>query len=263
MKTDSIFSILKKKYPTGEYVVLREVSNASGTSRSRSLDYMVINLWPSRGLSITGIELKVSRPDWLRELKNPIKQESHFKYCDYFYLLTDSENVADDSEIPESWGWMVISGNKIVVKKQAPKLNPAEMSRHLLCAMLKRADEKEGYILRSDISQELKDAEQRGKEIAERGKVYRKDELDSLRESVESFEKATGIDISRASYNGYTLTKEIGDAVRIVLNNDIHELHENIKRIKQISERITREAEVAMNEINNIKKTESNDKGTV
>ena len=50
------WGILRGRFPENEFVLIQEVSDASGFSRSRSLDWMLINIWPSRGLAITGIE---------------------------------------------------------------------------------------------------------------------------------------------------------------------------------------------------------------
>lgn len=119
------WEVLRFKFPAQEYVLIEEVSDASGFSRSRSLDYMLVNLWNSRGLAITGIEKKTNRGDWLKELKNPAKQENHFKYCDYFYLLTDKDGVAKIEEIPPNWGWYHINGSGILkTMKVAPQYLP-------------------------------------------------------------------------------------------------------------------------------------------
>jgi hypothetical protein len=86
-KDFNTFQVLRKIFPETEYVLISEVSDAAGFSRSRSLDYMVINLWESRGLAINGIEQKSNRSDWLKELRNPEKQQNHFKSATTFIFL--------------------------------------------------------------------------------------------------------------------------------------------------------------------------------
>lgn len=73
VKDFTAYSVLRAKYPETECVLMQEVSDASGHTRSRSLDFMVVNLWNSRGLSVIGIEKKTNLGDWLKELKNPAK----------------------------------------------------------------------------------------------------------------------------------------------------------------------------------------------
>jgi hypothetical protein len=119
------YSVLRHKFPEKEYVLISEVPDNVST-RNRYLDFMLINLWASRGLAITGIEQKSNRGDWINELKNPKKQENHFKYCDYFYLLTDK--------------------GILKTMKDAPKLNPLPIPKVLMCSMLRRAQEKKGFV---------------------------------------------------------------------------------------------------------------------
>jgi hypothetical protein len=49
---------------------------SSGWSRESRADAIARHLWPSQGLELIGFELKVSRSDWLREIKDPYKCES-------------------------------------------------------------------------------------------------------------------------------------------------------------------------------------------
>jgi hypothetical protein len=81
----SVFEILRKRFPENEYALMAEVRDKAGFDASRSADYIAVNLWPSRGLSVNGIELKSFRSDWLSELRKPEKAEKIFQYCDYFW----------------------------------------------------------------------------------------------------------------------------------------------------------------------------------
>jgi len=144
MKPD-VFGILRKRYPESEYALMQEVSNDAGFNRSRSADYIVMNLWPSRGLALLGFEQKASRSDWLSELKKPEKAESIFKYCDYWYLITTEEGIAKLEEIPETWGWVCIKGGKIHTMKDAPKLTPEPVSRGMLACCMFRVAYTQGY----------------------------------------------------------------------------------------------------------------------
>lgn len=180
---------------------MQEVSDAAGHGRSRSADGIVMNLWPSRGLELSGIECKSSRSDWLRELKKPEKAENIFKYCDRWWLVTDTEGVAKMEEIPPTWGWMCgnKNGTRIVVNKEAPLLKPEQCSRQFLAAMMKRISK--GMIHKSTIEDEI---ERRVGEREARDKERVSDELKSCRESLEQlqqrvsdFEKVSGVTLDR------------------------------------------------------------------
>ncbi len=226
---DYVYQLLKRQYPTGEYVLLKEVSDTTG-SRSRSLDYMVMGLWPSRGIYLHGIELKSYRSDWLNELKNPAKQEKHFNYCDYFWLLTDStkQNVASIDEIPETWGWMNIVGGKLKIHKKAPKLTPEPLPRGLLAALLRRADDKQGFILQSEIQERLNQEYQRGLLGVNKG-INWKENYNNLLKNVEAFEQEAGITIGKYSY--IDNCRELGKIVSMIRKGGIGDYIGKLERL--------------------------------
>lgn len=75
----SLIEMLRRKYPSPEWAFMQEV--APRPIGGRYADVVAVNLWSSRGYAIHGFELKVSRSDWLRELKQPEKAEPIFRYC--------------------------------------------------------------------------------------------------------------------------------------------------------------------------------------
>lgn len=242
--------LLRNKYPASEYVLIEEVSDASGFSRSRSLDFMVINLWESRGLAITGIERKSSRTDWLKELKTPEKQENHFKYCDYFYLLTDKENIARVEEIPDAWGWLHVVNNRMIrVRKQAPKLTPAPVNRSFLCAMLRRAACKTNWVHKDDLDERIKTEAERA--LKERNNTLERkaSEYDKLLKQVSEFENASGLDIQHSW--GEELAR-IGKAVSIIKNNEVEKY---VSHLEEISTRVERISEKIKTSVSEIKKS--------
>ncbi len=75
MKSSDVINLLRVKYPKEEgFVFLEQVANSNGHVR-RYADAIIMNVWRSR-FQIIGIEVKVSRSDWLSELKNPAKDRS-------------------------------------------------------------------------------------------------------------------------------------------------------------------------------------------
>lgn len=234
MKKLTTWEVLRYKFPANEYVLIAEVSDKSGFSRSRSLDYMVINLWESRGLAINGIELKSNRSDWLREIKNPQKQENHFKYCDYFYLLTDKENVAKLEEIPLNWGWYHINEKQILkTMKPAPKLQSVPVERSLLCAMLRRAADKEKFVHIDSIQDKI---EQRAETLQERNRLEVERKLShytTLKETVDKFEAASGISIGLRNSWDRELPTKTGEIVKMILANGDRDYLQNLVNIEK------------------------------
>jgi hypothetical protein len=212
-----IYSILRGRFPEHEYALMREVRDKAGFDASRSADYIAVNLYPSRGLAMHGIELKSFRSDWLNELKNPKKAENIFQYCDYFWLLTTDDKVAKIEEIPKSWGWLCIKGDRVFTKKPAPQLKPKPISRSFMCAILKRASDKSGFIHRDSISDKIETARNDGRSENERELTRLKNELNEIKNNVLEFEKASGVYLNRlASEHFWGDPKEMGKAFKLV-----------------------------------------------
>lgn len=75
--------------------------------RLRTIDAIAIDLWPSTDNAIHGFEVKVSRSDWLSELKDMSKSEAFRPYLDYFWLVAPDASIVRD-DLPDGWGLMVL-----------------------------------------------------------------------------------------------------------------------------------------------------------
>lgn len=223
--------ILLKKFPANEYALMAEVRDAAGFGASRSADFLVMGLWPSRGLDMIGIERKSYRGDWIKELKTPEKAENIYQYCDRWYLLTDNENVAKIEEIPINWGWMHIDINgKLKVFKEAPKINPVPISKSFLACLLKRAASKEMWVTEASIQDKITASFEKGQN--DRNHQYKRNEeaYQTLIQDVKEFEEATGIKLLNPKW-GVT-GKKIGDAVKFVLDGGIESFKQQLTFIK-------------------------------
>ncbi|MCC6426256.1 MAG: MmcB family DNA repair protein [Phycisphaerales bacterium] len=190
-----VLDALKAHFPKEAYSILPGVAEATGGG-CRVADALMMSLWRSRGLALTGFEIKVSRHDWLRELKDPSKADPICKFCDHWYIAVGDHDVAKVEELPETWGLIVCDGKKVKIVKKAPKLSPVPISRAFLASILRRAQE---YVaprpevtaaereLREDLRKEM-DAR-----LEAEGK-YKTTER--LRQSVADFETASGIKIT-------------------------------------------------------------------
>ena len=78
---------LRRRHEGDEWAFFAELRGGTGFIRDSRLDGLAMNLWPSRGLEVHGFEVKVSRGDWLRELKNPAKAEVLLRFCDRFWTF--------------------------------------------------------------------------------------------------------------------------------------------------------------------------------
>ena len=219
-KKIEVRTLLTKKFCQPEWCLLHEVSNGAGFSRTNSADVIFMGLWPSRGLEINGVEIKSSRTDWLREIKNPQKAEAIFKYCDRFWLAAEEKVVLNLNEIPATWGYMLATGNKLKIIKEAPQLKPEPISRSFIAAMLKRATQ--GMIPESSLDATI---EAKVNEQLESKKKYQATQYERLNEAFEShkadvkkFEDISGIKIRDWDQ------KRIAEAVRVVMNGGLKQI---------------------------------------
>lgn len=91
MNVPEIHTALRARFALPEYALMFEVRSGTGhSSQVRYADAMALGLWPSRGLELTGFEIKVSRSDWLRELKEPQKADRIGRFCDRWYVVAEA-----------------------------------------------------------------------------------------------------------------------------------------------------------------------------
>ena len=138
MTAAEVRQALKRYYPHPQYGLVFEVAKSTGFEANRHLDAMAMSLWPSRGLHVYGIEIKVSYGDWKRELATPQKAEELAQFCDYFYIAAP-RGVVPVHEIPANWGLIEVRETKTVEAKAPARLEPQQVSRNQLAAIFRAA----------------------------------------------------------------------------------------------------------------------------
>lgn len=86
-------------------------------------DFIAIDKYAS-SQAIHGHEVKVSRGDWLTELRDLAKSERIKRYCNFWWLVVSDPYIVKDGELPEGWGLIVKSGTRLRAKVKAPELTP-------------------------------------------------------------------------------------------------------------------------------------------
>lgn len=206
----------------GEYALLPQVRNAAGFDASRTFDAVAVSLWPSRGFSIHCYEVKCSRSDWLRELKEPAKAEAAARHCDRFSIVASDASIVKDGELPPTWGLLVVSGQTLRTVVSAPLLpgaNPTRpVERSFLVPMLRSA----GCAIAAsptEVQRSRAEGFKQGEASAKREADRARESLTDLREKVTAFEVAAGIKLG-ASMWGTKSAEEVGLALRKVMNGD-------------------------------------------
>ena len=222
--------LLRAKYDPQAYVLLTEVGNSTGFGCRRHCDALVMSLWPSRGLEIIGIEVKVRRSDWLKELSLPEKAEEISRYCDRWYLAVGDENIVQEGELPKNWGLMVpkyfkdeVDGLRIKTEAKLTEPEP-QPDRNFLAAVLRQVQNQvgeEAAYKRGHIDGK-KESDQDHKEHN-----WEAQELARIKTKIADFEKGSGIKIEE----GWHRPEKVGEAVRMVLNGQHARLQEQLENL--------------------------------
>lgn len=105
----------------------------------RTCDGLALSLHASKGYALYGHEVKVSRSDWLTELKDPTKAEAFTRYCQRWFLVAAPGVVRSTDEMPEGWGLLELKGGRLITRLEAPERTVEPMPRGLIVAMTRAA----------------------------------------------------------------------------------------------------------------------------
>lgn len=183
-------------------VYLTEVT-APGHSGRRA-DAVHIGLWNSRGAGTVEVcELKISRADWLKELKEPKKAEAWWPYCHHFWLVVPHEGIVKDGELPKGWGLMMPGGRgrrfKVIVKPEERKPEDFRLTLPLLVTLLKNTETTRTNALQKqerELRQKFYEQEQQTRR--QRGVFSEKDKR--RLELVDRLEEALGVELAEYAW---------------------------------------------------------------
>ena len=247
--TDSeVRAALRFRYPAGTFALMQEVGNGTGFKCNRHADAVAVGLWPSRGLFIEGIEIKVSRSDWLKELSQPDKADDIAKWCDFWWVAVGSEEIVREGELPPNWGLLVLKGGK----KQAPKLvaaRPQPLDRAFVAAMFRRVHEGQTAVAEHARRAGFDEGVTKGPEQHQREVDRLKNEIDLLKGRIAKFQENSGIEIG--SYHGDSIGKAVKEFMRLrgwhhpepdeIVGRAAEDLERGAKKLRDYQERIKAE----------------------
>lgn len=119
------------------YAVAAQVRSRAGFDARRTADFVAMDLWPSARLTLHGHEVKVSRSDWLRELKDPSKAAEFVPYMNCWWVVVSDARIVREGELPGDWGLMAMRGSLLTVVKKAPRRDALPLTPSRLAAILR------------------------------------------------------------------------------------------------------------------------------
>lgn len=205
--TQELYRALELRFAAPAYALLTNVSNGTGGNITGWADAIAMSLWPSRGISLWGFELKSDRADWLRELKKPAKAEAFVKYCDHWCVVATRDVVRKD-ELPPTWGLLVLRGKKLFTEVEQPVLEPQPLQRAQLAAILRRVSEGQAAACERARQEGLERGRTMGPEEFAQERGILNNRINNLTHTIETFEKASGVEIKN--------TWRLGDIGKVV-----------------------------------------------
>jgi hypothetical protein len=132
---------LALRYQWPEWLLAEEI-----TLGLRRIDAVAVRVWGGGklGYRTLGFEIKVSRADWLRELKDWEKQRAATAAVDQFWIVA-TKDVVQDGELPRGWGLLEIAGSALRLKVQPaePTTAAETLPRELLARLAGKLHDRE------------------------------------------------------------------------------------------------------------------------
>lgn len=200
LSTPALEGMLRAKYTRDKYALIFDVPDAVSLDQRRRIDALAFGCWASLGRSLEGFELKVSRADWLRELKQVDKADPFVALCDRFWLVTSDSSVAKMEEIPACWGWMAATKGGLRIQRPASKLPGCgdAFPRGFVIGVMRRLQDDllTSPDVAAHIEHKVKEIQDRQKSEVEWASKRARDALERNQAAIKEFEEASGIPFS-------------------------------------------------------------------
>jgi hypothetical protein len=143
----AILNMLAKRYTrvsmgAHRYAYAEHVADTTSWA-NRIADFVAVDCYMAQRpriplrYEVHGHEVKVSRSDWLRELKDPDKAEAWRPYVHRWWLVVSDRRIVRPGELPDGWGLLAAAGDRLRCITPAPLLTPEPMPNGMLAALLR------------------------------------------------------------------------------------------------------------------------------
>lgn len=158
MRSSDVRAAISVAYRQPEWATFFEVADGTGMRKTRSADAIAVNMYPSRGLTINGFEIKVDRSDWRRELADPAKAEAIARYCDFWWIAAPKDLI-DPKTLPTTWGLTEVDEKGFLrVKVQAKALKSIAVNRSFFAALCRSKAVADEAVVKKLVDVELRKA---------------------------------------------------------------------------------------------------------
>ena len=142
MNTREIIDRLRARHPAPRWAFFEELRCSTGFGSyagkddvEQRIDAWAMDTWERR--EAFAFEVKVSRADWLRELKQPEKRTAGMRRSERFYFVAP-HGLIKQEEIPPGCGLIDVKADRLITTVRAPKRPPVEFERGFIAMILRR-----------------------------------------------------------------------------------------------------------------------------
>jgi hypothetical protein len=247
---DELVQLIGDNYKLPHFWFMPELRNGTGWSADRTADALVLGLYKSKGRDLIGFEVKASRQDWQREMKDPNKSAAFADYCDYWYLVANHD-VAKPEELPANWGLMLPTlRGKLKVAKMAALIAAKPIDRGILCRIIQDTRNRTIAETRKEVGADDLQEKIRKESAAafERGRESNRAEAETQKhlaernlKIIEDFERRSGIRL-----DSYGCFPELADTLRAIHEGDAG-IKREIDRLESAIRSVSREMDAWRN----------------
>lgn len=244
----NLWTQLERRYEDSQgWLLFYEVANGTGYKGTGFADAMAMSVWPSRGIQLLGFEIKRSRSDLLKELRDEQKAEKFIKFCHQWWLVVSDAKLTEGVEVPPNWGILAPRNNVLYQVRPAAKLEPEPWKPEFIAAIMRRFHEAH---TKKDIAAMRAAVDERAKEMAKvNAKTASASDLaaakreadrykglyEALKQRIDDFEAKSGIPVNTWQ------ASNIGELVSTLQRpHDREMLRNSLTRAKDAADRIAK-----------------------
>lgn len=147
--TADILNRVRNRFSGDGYHVLREVrfdrTNCEYIGgRTRRADVVAVGLERRTQHAIHGVEIKVTRADWMQELRDATKAADAARYCHFWWIAAADKSIVRDGELPDGWGLLVPRGRHLVAMVKPTRREPV-VDHRFMASLVQSASTQHGY----------------------------------------------------------------------------------------------------------------------
>lgn len=260
LKTHDVMELLRVRFDRQSgYAMLENVANGVGNGangRRRFADALAMEQWGKSDHLLHGFEVKVSRTDWLKELKDETKADSVYRYCDKWWVVVGDAKLVKDGELPSGWGLLAPRGGGLVTLVEAARQKDVVVhDRAFVASIFRRAREQQ--VDERIIAKAASDARLSERAMQERmhasSTKHLTEQLEAMQARIKEFEEASGLvlgDRYGAGYHYGTTPTDIGKAVKLLLSGerDVERVRNQLSRMREQLKQVSWEIGTALGE---------------